>query len=178
LKNPIITAVLIAGLAQTACAQASCARNGAIFAANPSPATNPDNPYRYQLAITQLPDSSADAAYADLWTFQTFDPRSSKKLSEFRMEYSCPNGGALCQIVVPGSTSAVSSDAILLDHRLRPAVPETQAPYLIVLPGFSSANWVFTNSSPELKSMTFFTTDQVQPDLSDDIVWILKSCGR
>jgi hypothetical protein len=61
---------------------------------------------------------------------------------------------------------------------VRPAVPETQAPYLIVLPDFSSANWVFTNSSPELKSMTFFTTDHVQPDLSDDIVWILESCGR
>lgn len=178
MKNPIITAVLIIGLAQSANAQISCARNGAVFAANPPPAADPDNPYRYRLTITELPDAAADTAYADSWTFQAFDPRTAKKLSEFHMEYSCPNGGALCRIVVPGSPDAVSSDAILLDHRLRPATAETQAPYLIVLPGFASANWVFTNSSPEVKSMTFDTPDQVYPDLSRDIVWILKSCGK
>lgn len=177
MKNLIITAVLILGLAQSANAQISCARDGAIFAANPPPVADPDNPYRYQLTITKLPDSSADAAYADLWTFQAFDPRTAKKLSEFRMEYGCPNGGALCQIVVPAGPGAVSSEAILLDHHLRPAVPEAQAPYLIVLPGFPSANWTFTNSSPEVKSMMFFTPDQVYPNLSANFVWTLKSCG-
>jgi hypothetical protein len=178
LKNAIITALLIVGLAQSANAEMACARNGAVFTANPSPAADPENPYRYQLTMSQLPGSSADAAFAYLWTFQAFDPRTGRKLSEFRMEYSCPNGGALCQFDVPDSTGTVSSDAILLDHQRRPAVPETEAPYLIVVPGFSSANWVFTNSSPEVKSMTFFTTDQIQPDLSADIVWILKSCGK
>jgi hypothetical protein len=178
LKNSFILAVLFAGFAQTVSAQAACARYGAIFAANPPPAANPDNPYRYQLTISQLPDSSPDSAFADLWTFQALDPKTGEKFSEFHMEFSCPNGGALCRIAVPGSPGAISSDAVLLDHALRPALPENQAPYLIILPGFASANWVFAKSSPEVKSMTFFTSSQVYPDLSSDIVWKLESCGR
>jgi hypothetical protein len=162
--------------------RANCPLVGASFVANPPVVpSNVDKALFYRLAVAALPATSPDAAFADLWTFQVFARRNGAKLSELRMEYSCPGGRSLCSIVtsdVPDGAVGLSSQLIKLDRRLRPGVADAEAPYMIVLPGFAIANWTFAQADPVVKDMDFFTPDKVHPDFGDALVWLRQSCGR
>jgi hypothetical protein len=155
-----------------------CGLYGAVYAPSPQPSlSDPDQPALYRLVVRHLPDSAPDAAFADSWVFQMFDPSGIRLLTEFAMEEACPNGGTLCRVDVPGSPTAVSSDIVELTQKFSSAPSPGQAPYVIILSGFASANWVFSQDSPEVKHMRFLTSPPAYPNLSQAVSWVRQSCG-
>jgi hypothetical protein len=174
----IVLAALTLASGPALAADAPCGLYGAVYAPNPQPSLHdPDQPAFYRLAVRHLPDSAPDAAFADAWVFQVFDPTGGHLMTEFSMEEGCPNGAGLCRVGVPGSQDAVSSDVVELTQNFAPAVAAGQAPYAIILPGFAAANWVFTQASPEVRGMRFLTSPPAYPDVSHAVVWVRESCG-
>jgi hypothetical protein len=175
----MMLAALVLAPGVSRAANAPCGLYGAVYAPRPQPGLkDPDQPALYKLTVQHLPDSAPDAAFADAWVFQMYDPTGTHLMTSFQMEETCPNGGALCHVGVPGTAATVSSDVVELTEKFSTAVPAEQAPYAIVLPGFAAANWVFTDASPEVKNMRFSTSTPAYPDLSQAISWVRVSCGR
>jgi hypothetical protein len=158
---------------------AACALYGAVYEPNPKPEPH-DRDLRvlYKLKVQHLLDSSPDAAFADAWIFQMLDAKSAHLMTTFSMEEVCPNGAGLCRLGASGHPAAVSSDVVALTEKFSTAIKTGQAPYAIILPGFASANWTFTQASPDVRNMRFSTSPPAYPDLSEAISWVRVSCGH
>lgn len=132
----------------------------------------------YRLKIESLPKTDDAYWIATRWRIETL-AKNGRKLSELRMQYSCPNGRGPCSVYLPGRCTqddGYTSEVIKLRRDFTLARGD-RAGYALLTPGFAQSFWLFPNDGPATQNLTFFTPEEVRPNLQDHQVWLLVSCG-
>lgn len=171
-----MVALLCAARGMTVPAQC-CPMIGATYTAR---SANPSPDLSYRLKIEELPRSAPAAAVATLWRFQTIRRATGKPVSELRMHFSCPNGNGACSVSPPsrpGLGGGVYSEVVQLARDFTPTT-YNDTPYAIVLPGFATADWMWTSEGTASPDLTLAPGVFEGPDLSGQQVWLLTGCGN